>query len=471
MSFKVISLVFIVYVCQFVLVSALQKYEFISDCIFYDRSRIPGIDNVTFICSNDRDNRVFIDSSRIRCSKFSSPQDYKWPGTIDFNDCRFTEMPKNFFQMFYNMQTFLMPNVDLESLQMDIFREAKNVSKLDLSGNKLSEIQALVFVNAVNLKDINLSNNVIKRVDKMAFEGAKNIESMNLSCNQIAHLDPLATPKLTTLDISHNNVTILDGNFFDSLIKLKYLNLSYNFLTKLNGSTFDRLLDLEELSLRKTNLLNIEEGTFSHQHKLRLLDLNENNLRVFDFNLFFPIAHDLQTLHLGQNRLADLVGFRNSLFPQLELLDIQGNQFNCSYLRMFMTFIDWEQIHLHLDLSSMNASRSNVRGINCDEINSTDTKSAPMMPSNNEQNCRQYNQMLPPSQASYQYPLNDSVQKITLVVLCAAFMIYLVLYVVVNVDKIQGPLSRKTVSYFRRSESSSAQMNGAEYANDVMLLE
>lgn len=468
MSFSVKSLVLIVCVCHFEFVTALQKYESISDCIFYDRSRIPGIDNVTFVCSNDRDNRVFIDSTRIRCSKFPSAQDYRWPGTIDFNDCRFPEMPKNFFQMFYNMHTFLMPNVDLESLQMDIFREAKNVSKMDLSGNKLKEIQALVFVNAVNLKDINLSNNVITNVDKMAFEGAKSIESMNLSCNKIERLYPLAMPQLITLDVSHNNLTALDGHFFDSLTALKYLNLSYNWLTKLNGSTFDHLLDLEELSLRKINLSNIEPNTFSHQHQLRLLDLNENQLKVFDFNLFFPIAHDLQTLRLGQNQLVHLFGFRNSLFPQLDLLDIQGNQFNCSYLKLFMTYIDWEQIHLHLDRNAMNASRSNIRGINCDEINSTDSTSAAIMDINNGHTpYSQYNQMSPTSQ----YQLNDSVQKATLIVLCVAFMVYLILYVAVNREKIQSSLSRKTTSYCRRNESTSPTMNGTDYSNEVMLLE
>lgn len=466
MLLRITAFLCIVYMCQLHSVIALQKYEFISDCIFYDRSRTPGNDNVTFICSNDRDNRVFQDLNRIRCSKFTSSQDFKWPGTVDFQDCRFTEMPKNFFHMLYNMHTFLMPNVELESLQMDIFREAKNVSKLNLSRNKLKEIPALIFVNAINLKDIDLSNNLIARVDKMAFEGGKSIEILNLSCNHLTRLEALSSPKLITLDVSRNNITNFDDNFFGNLSDLKYLNLSFNPLGKLKANTFDRLLYLEELNLRQINLSTIETGTFSHQHKLTFLDLNENNLKTFDFDLFFPIAHDLRTLRLGGNQLTHLDGLQNELFPQLSLLDIQGNQFNCSYLWMFMTFLDWEHLHLHLDIDSMNATRPNIRGINCDEINSTDST----VPTRSEPNSKQQSQLSSPTQIPYQYEADDAVQKVTLIILCAAFVIYLMLYVLVNRDKIHGTFSKRTVSFLRRNESSRA-VDNAEFSNNVMLLE
>lgn len=187
----------------------------------------------------------------------------------------------------------------------------------------------------------------------MAFEGAIKLETLNLSNNQIIGLESstlCCIPDLLLLDLSNNNVTKLSENIFDKLLKLKELNLSFNSIGDLEISTFTYLINLEHLSLRRTNLSNVQRGTFLHQHKLVSLDLSENNLKKLNFTLFSPIQRDMRSLRMGDNNLNNLYGFRNTLFPQLNLLDIQGNPFNCSYLAHFMESVDWD---LHFNVSSM----------------------------------------------------------------------------------------------------------------------
>lgn len=433
-----------VYFCLTNLAST-SKFEQISDCYLYDLSTTSGIDNVTFTCTGiDHDNLVFTTSNKLKCSNTRSYTDYKRPGTIDFRNCRLPTIKRNYFEMFHNMHTFIISNVELETLQMDIFREAKNVTKLDVSQNNLNEIPRLIFFNAVKLKHVTFFNNSIKRVDPTAFEGAIRLETLNLSHNQINEIDSrtFTLPNLLVLDLSNNNLTKLDDHTFDKLVHMKQLNLSFNTIGNLNMKTFIQLINLEDLNLRRANISHMQSDTFSHQYKLVSLDLSENSLKKLDFNLFLPILHDLQSLRLSKNQLKDLNGFRNSLFPQLKLLDVQGNQFNCSYLAQFMVSINWEKIHLHLDVSSIDANsanKSNIRGISCATTYSRE----------GEDGETTFNEQIAVKTTHYQINentpkfsnfSNDPIKNFALMFLCIAFTIFVFLYIVANLNKLRSQL-------------------------------
>jgi len=71
---------------------------------------------------------------------------------------------------------------------------------------------------------------------------------------------------------------------------------------------------------------------------------------------------------LGENLLKDFTGFRNELLPQLQLLDIKNNEFNCSYLQHFLEIVNWERLHLLVAPRSTKPLQPNIRGINCEII-------------------------------------------------------------------------------------------------------
>lgn len=465
-KFNLLSL--ISYLCLRNFASSL-KYEHISDCRFYNISITPGIDNVTYICAgNDNEKAVFLmDSKQIKCSN-SRRESNIWPGTIDFQNCRFPTMTRNYFEMFENMHTFIISNVELETMQMNIFREAKNVSKLDISQNKLVEIPSLIFFNAINLKYVDFSNNTIKRVDPMAFEGATNLLTLNLSHNQINELDSCISklPNLLTLDISNNNISKLHEHAFDKLINLKQLNLSYNAIGNLDIKTFSYLINLEDLNLKQTNLSNIQLGTFSQQHKLVSLDLSENSLKKLDFKLFIPILRDLRSLYLGKNQLKDLNGFRNTLFPQLNSLDIQVNQFSCAYLTNFMDSVNWEKIHLYLDVNSIDKHQSNIRGIGCDDSQERKTEETSFLMVDELQSA-QISQGYKDASTIQDY--NDAIMKMSLVFLCVAFTIYIILFTVANLNQIHSQLAKPLV-FYRENRKHLTEENVVEFTNEGILI-
>lgn len=453
---------FIVYLCLVNRASSL-KYEFVDHCHFYNRGETLGIDNVTFICDDrDRENSVF-KTSGFECSNYLTQINYKWPGTIDFQNCQFSTIKRNYFETFFNMHTFIISNVELKALQIDIFRDARNVTKLDVSQNQLVEIPELIFFNAEKLKYLSFFNNTIERVDFRAFEGATRLETLNLSYNRINEIDSrtFILSNLLVLDLSNNNLTKLVDHTFDKLVTLKQLNLSFNNIGNLVINTFIYLSKLEVLNLRRTNLSNIQLGTFSHQHKFVSLDLSENNLNKLDFKLFFPILKDLRSLRLAKNQLKDLDGFRNSLFPQLNSLHMQGNQFNCSYLVHFMESVSWEKIHFDLDVSSLDANKSNIRGISCDmtdageNVDGATTQIAAKTTPNLSN---------PNTPTTFTNNVDLSAIEISLIFLCIATVIFIILYAVANLNKI-----RCQFAFYQRHRKSESKENVVEFSNDGTL--
>lgn len=375
-------------------ISCAVKFGQINDCHFYDKSTQPGCDNVTFICAETgKEQEVFNSVNTIKCSKErAGTYTNKWPGTVDFQNCRFTEINRNFFEIFPNMQKFIISDVNLETLSMKIFSEAKNITHLIATHNQIAVIPSHIFFNANELKMIDFSWNKIQMVDSSTFVGANKLASLNLSQNSITKLgegafkdfvvlkqlnmshNNISQIGLTTLpvnlmglDVSNNNLTNLD-HLFDKTTKLINLDLAFNPIGNVKIETFAYMPDLQYLNLRHTNMTSIRLGTFSHQQKLISLDFTDNRLKKFDFNLFIPILPDLISLSLAGNQLNDLSGFNNELFPQLTLLDIKGNDFNCTYLVRFMKSVNWEKLRLLVDPESVKPGETSIRSIKCQPI-------------------------------------------------------------------------------------------------------
>lgn len=455
----------------FILTLAASKYEHISECQIQSNHRYY---NVSFVCGeNNQDNPILYNyPDTVYCS--GSRYTKSFVGNITFRNCRFREVDKDFFEMFKNLHTFNISNVELETLQIKTFRDAKKLINLIASNNRLTEIASHLFVNAENLSYVDFSSNTIKRIDSLAFEGAKNLTTLNFSYNQISQLDAhtFSIPRLLTLDLSSNNLTVIDGHTFDKSSNLKRLNLSQNSIGNLSVETFAYLWNLEHLNLSRTNLSSIQMGTFAHQHKLISLDLSGNRLKKIDFNLFMPILHDLLSLYLGQNQLTDLDGFSNSMYPKLGLLDIKNNEFNCTYLKHFMVTVDWEKLRLHIDERSINPQKGNIRGVSCEVVETVETVET--SPTDNstatqiDQLKKNLNENNTKSNQQNQYTSTDILFiKISLVAVCIMMLTFLIMFLITKRDQIFCRRFRSSEVYRKRVQPLPAEM--VTYPNDDLL--
>lgn len=457
-----------------VFVLASTTYERISYCYFYQD--LYGYD-VTLECAEiDNAGQIFPSHHRIVCTDKNSQyirdillKDIR---EVNFRNCEFVEFKQKYFKIFNDLPTFNTSDVGLEKLQIVDLEGAHLLRSFIASNNRLTEIPSRLFTNAKKLKYTDLSNNSIYRIDPLAFDGVQHLQTLNLSHNQINQLDQhwLIQTGLLTLDLSHNNLTILNEHAFDidTFTDLTHLNLSFNQFGNLKIGTFAYLTNLEFLSLRHANISSIQLGTFAHQHKIRELDLSENRLIEFNFNLFLPVLHDLKSLFLNGNQLSDLRSFRNPIVPQLILLDIKNNNFNCSDLIQFTNGVNWEKLHLSIDPRLTDVQRTNIRGINCEGA-IEDTTTTSQQEENYRAEVRQVrinvsdeHVLLQSIHTNLQSILDEFLQKFALVFMCITLSIFLAILLVLNRDRLF-----KTANL--RLKSSSDQT--VKYTNEKPLLE
>lgn len=179
--------------------------------------------------------------------------------------------------------------------------------------------------------------------------------------------------------------------------------------------------------------------------------------------------HDLRSLFLGENQLKELKGFRNGIFPQLVLLDIKNNPFNCSYLQKFMETVNWEKLHLHIDPISINTRQTNIRGINCENAdnktingeldrsvqkNESNKNSTPMKSIENHQ----YTSM-----TGHESNNDIFIVKIASIFICIVMLILLIVFLVLN----QHRFFKRPTTYYKPSDQVVEFSNEKLYIKDT----
>lgn len=208
------------------------------------------------------------------------------------------------------------------------------------------------------------------------------LKYLNISHNAIADVNEIGDlSNLSEFDVSHNAITNLSFGAFQNLVNLAVLSLANNPIKVLDSNPFSRNRNLLHLDLSQTALTFIKSGTFLTTQKLQTIDLSTNKFKKFNFNLFLPRLPELQILFLDGNELSDMNGFRRSLFPNLLILEIQNNAFNCSYLHQFFEVSVWHELSISSEHTA-NWNEPNVGGIKCHEIDNE--KQSTIMPTMTE---------------------------------------------------------------------------------------
>ena len=154
------------------------------------------------------------------------------------------------------------------------------VEWLDLSHNKLVYINSEMFKKFVNLAQLDLSFNDISVIDANAFDYLSNLNvSLDLSYNQLQAIYSntfAGLSSLTRFYLSSNQVKSIEDNSFASLTKLQLLDMSSNKLTTINASTLNGLESLQRLSLKSNQIASFDLNALSNLNNLRELNLNGN---------------------------------------------------------------------------------------------------------------------------------------------------------------------------------------------------
>ncbi|XP_076257217.1 G-protein coupled receptor rickets isoform X2 [Rhynchophorus ferrugineus] len=158
---------------------------------------------------------------------------------------------------------------------------------------------------------------------------------------------PLLPYSITKLDLTSNNITILNETSLSHFLHLEDLTLSDNKLERIHSKTFAKniqlkrlilqncglkaipsdalksLVKLQTLLLKRNKIVDIDDMAFSNLTSLRILELDNNFLTQIP--LAITKLPDLQELSISGNRIKYITGGLLQQTPALELLELKGN--------------------------------------------------------------------------------------------------------------------------------------------------
>ncbi|CAF0901263.1 unnamed protein product [Didymodactylos carnosus] len=163
----------------------------------------------------------------------------------------------------------------------------KYTTEIELQNNNITELKDNCFKHLYYFHGrLTLINNRIKIIGQQTFADllllrnlslAKNLIDFNIN-NDISYF--LNLSNLFELDLSYNNIHILNNNTFNGLKHLHILRLSYNPLKYIEIKTFSHLILLKEISLEGIQFVDLIKKNFlwiynlASVHVINLLNTN-----------------------------------------------------------------------------------------------------------------------------------------------------------------------------------------------------
>lgn len=163
----------------------------------------------------------------------------------------------------------------------------------------------------------------------ISVEEIQNIsEELNLSnCNltDVSMLKDL-TDKVTSIDLSENDLVEIPEGLFDNMTNLQYVYLNTNKLISLPKDLFKNNKHIEWINLRANNLTSVSQDDFSGLAELKYLELDNNDIITIEEGALDGDT-GLQQIGLSGNMLRALP---DKLFAEkkaLDFINIADNQF------------------------------------------------------------------------------------------------------------------------------------------------
>lgn len=247
----------------------------------------------------------------------------------------------------------------------DSFRKNLDMlNYLDVSGNGITEISSKTFSLLADLEHIDLSNNGLKTLDASIFKNNTNLKKVLLDNNNLQVLRPFIclTSQFEIYHFSCNNCHLknLDEDTFATMPAIVKLRLANNYLN--NVSAIKRLHSLIHLDLSNNHIKDLPSDAFNRNTALEVLNLSGNPLMVIDSTLFSSntvlknldvsncgltklwrntnrALFSIQRLSVARNQLKAITQKELNVTPQMTVLDVEGNLFDCN--QIFCNFIKW----------------------------------------------------------------------------------------------------------------------------------
>ncbi|XP_071440251.1 leucine-rich repeat neuronal protein 3-like [Hetaerina americana] len=176
------------------------------------------------------------------------------------------------------VEVLLFRNHSVRRVDFFALKRAPGLLVLDLAANGINQVVGSG-KRLPRLSSLDLSLNNLHIIQPFSFRDFPELEYLNLSWNGLHTISPsgLMLPNLNVLDLSHNRLSILKEHYFIDIPALKTIYLSNNILSRIPAFVFGR--NLHTLALARNHIIRLEENALEGINITGKLDLSSNALR------------------------------------------------------------------------------------------------------------------------------------------------------------------------------------------------
>lgn len=177
-----------------------------------------------------------------------------------------------------NLRSIFLYSSNVNELKRGAFGDSPKLYEIYLTNNELRIIYRGVFTGT-SVQKLFLDGNKISSVAHGAFSDMKNLEILNLGHNYLKTFDSSTaignSPKLVNLYLDSNELSSLD---LSSVANLNHLNVSYNHIEDL-GRAFEKYTNLTSLDMSHNEVKVLDPRLFNETSPVEYLFLHDNQLR------------------------------------------------------------------------------------------------------------------------------------------------------------------------------------------------
>ncbi|KAM4632515.1 leucine-rich repeat and immunoglobulin-like domain-containing nogo receptor-interacting protein 1 [Discoglossus pictus] len=183
------------------------------------------------------------------------------------------------FNGLFNLRSLGLRNNRLKLIPLGVFTGLSNLTQLDISENKIVILLDDMFQDLYNLKSLEVGDNDLVYISHCAFRGLNSLEELSLEkCNltsvpteALSHLHGLIS-----LHLRYLNIIVIRDYSFKRLYRLKVLEVAHwPYLDTLTANSLYGL-NLTSLSITHSNLSSIPYVAIRQLVYLRFLNLSFN---------------------------------------------------------------------------------------------------------------------------------------------------------------------------------------------------